>query len=584
MVSVFFLHCDFKKEDNIFFHTDMKEKKILLIVPHQDDEINILGDLTFTFRKNGADVFVVFVTNGDYFIPGTIRIHEAVNSLAVLGVPAENVFFLGYPDAFNKSGVSHLYNAFDEPVVSRSGFNHTYGSDDFPDYAFYITGEHNDYIRCNLCDDLKKIILDIKADVIFCTDYDYHADHRMTSLCFEHVMGEILSRNKNHYKPIVFKSFAYCTAYYAVKDFFLLNLPETQLPNKNHTLSYFDEDDMIGHFIYDWDKRVRFPIRNITRNNMIFNNLIYRALSCHKSQRAALNFERIVSSDKVFWQRRTDNLVYSANIDASSNKKDLYKICDFLLYDANDINAMNPSICADGWKPDDDDRVRRLCFYWDEPKLIKVLQVAVYKNDEGEFPILLYSLNENTWIELGALPDKGKYLTFIFNDKVSVEQLELQFVGGKNFTVSDVGVYTNDHQCIEWLSVVKILLYDNFAYRYYLDKKQTEIPVRLYTFPKREDIQIVIYDEEGRILHNLYDDFEKKCKFIDNVNKYVVQAEDKNGKIYDRVLIERLGDIGGAYRRVILSYYERIFSFIQYTWPEIKHLIKKCVFMNKFRK
>ena len=429
--------------DNVIFHTDMKNKRILLIVPHQDDEINVLGDLLTTFQHNGAEVFVVFVTNGDYFISGTVRIHEAVKSLNVLGIFEKNIIFLGYPDTLNKPDSLHLYNALEKPITSHAGFIHTYGSEDYPDYAFSSMGQHHYYTRSNLCFDLKRLILDIKPDVIFCNDYDFHADHRMTSLCFERVMGDVLTRPNNDYHPIVFKAFAYCTGFHALNDFWEMNIVETQLPDKIRTLSYFGEDDMIDRFIYEWKNRVRFPIRKETCEKYFFNNPIYQALACHKSQRATLNFDRIVNSDKVFWQRRTDNLVCSAKITASSNQKEINRICDFLLYDANNINDMKPNIRADGWKPDDTDRDCQLCFEWDKPQIIKVIQVAIYKSN-GNLPKLSYSTSKNSWVELDVLPNNGKYLTAVIKDEISVNKLRLRFIESKDFTVIDVGLYSKE--------------------------------------------------------------------------------------------------------------------------------------------
>ena len=68
--------------------------KVLLIVPHQDDEINIAGDL---LDRNIISPFVVFTTNGDYKYQGATRIKEAVGLLrsfglqAILSTPSEKL-------------------------------------------------------------------------------------------------------------------------------------------------------------------------------------------------------------------------------------------------------------------------------------------------------------------------------------------------------------------------------------------------------------------------------------------------------------------------------------------------------------
>lgn len=69
-------------------------KKVLLIVPHQDDEINVLGGIFEEFIKYGSTVHIVYaITNGT--IQG-FRYTEALNLCKHIGIPDSNVTFLGY--------------------------------------------------------------------------------------------------------------------------------------------------------------------------------------------------------------------------------------------------------------------------------------------------------------------------------------------------------------------------------------------------------------------------------------------------------------------------------------------------------
>ena len=58
---------------------------IMVIVPHEDDEINLAGSVIYGARKEGFRVICVFVTNGDWQYPGFIRMHEVAHSLETLG-------------------------------------------------------------------------------------------------------------------------------------------------------------------------------------------------------------------------------------------------------------------------------------------------------------------------------------------------------------------------------------------------------------------------------------------------------------------------------------------------------------------
>ena len=45
-----------------FFHG----RSVMFIVPHEDDEINMAGATIYGAIQEGLDVYVVFLTNGDY--------------------------------------------------------------------------------------------------------------------------------------------------------------------------------------------------------------------------------------------------------------------------------------------------------------------------------------------------------------------------------------------------------------------------------------------------------------------------------------------------------------------------------------
>ena len=60
----------------------MAETDLLVIVPHEDDELAIAGAMIYGAVQQNMRIKVVFVTNGDYFgHEGTIRIKEAGKAL-----------------------------------------------------------------------------------------------------------------------------------------------------------------------------------------------------------------------------------------------------------------------------------------------------------------------------------------------------------------------------------------------------------------------------------------------------------------------------------------------------------------------
>lgn len=73
-------------------------KKVMVIVPHEDDELNLAGGVLEQYIKYGSDVYVVYVFNGDMNGDGVARITEADTAMTAIGIPAENLIFLGYGD------------------------------------------------------------------------------------------------------------------------------------------------------------------------------------------------------------------------------------------------------------------------------------------------------------------------------------------------------------------------------------------------------------------------------------------------------------------------------------------------------
>ena len=182
-----------------------ENKKILVIVPHQDDEINIAGGTIYSLGKKN-NIKVVFTTNGDYIYNAKIRYKEAIKSLKILGVKKENIYFLGYSDQpYDQK--NHMYNT-DKNWISKKGINKTYGALGIDEYCFIKNKKHNLFNKKNLQSDMKMLIEEFVPEIIICVDLDYHPDHIMTSLCFEKALGEILL-DKPEYEPIVLKTFAY---------------------------------------------------------------------------------------------------------------------------------------------------------------------------------------------------------------------------------------------------------------------------------------------------------------------------------------------------------------------------------------
>ena len=92
--------------------------KIMVIVPHQDDELLLTAGVLYSAAHAGLNPHVVMVTNGDYgcrdHSVGYARLRETLAGAEMLGVPAEQVTFLGYADTGMPRAESFLAGLYDE--------------------------------------------------------------------------------------------------------------------------------------------------------------------------------------------------------------------------------------------------------------------------------------------------------------------------------------------------------------------------------------------------------------------------------------------------------------------------------------
>ena len=475
-----------RKADSSYFHVSYSGKKVLVLVPHQDDEINVAAISIQNFVHSGAEVFVAYSTNGDNRYSAETRIAEALASLSVLGVKHSNIFILGYGDTMidlSLGKTKHIFDYEDVPLQYPNSRTETYGISGVHDFAYLTRKEHSKYCRRDYLRDLRELILYVKADIILCVDFDYHVDHRMLSLSFETVMGEILSRPNNDYMPEVFKRFAYSTAWYAVHDFFSDNLKETQKPS----------DRMIDSSCYSWDERVRIPAPENSRCTTLKNNTTAFALRQHKSQQAlCFAAEAVINSDEIFFRRCTDSLTYSAKVTASSGKAEY--VNDFMLLNVSDIYSEFPKWENYLWIPEPDDKDKIIRFHWEEGQRISYLRL--WGNIEGE-PVKRIKIFTDTGheSEYGPLPARGLPLDIKIPEQLNVTELTVKIIeqGSTESGFSEIEIFEHEEQKPVLMPFIQITSSGNFIYDYRRKHEEKIIPVECYSYrvssPVHYDIQ-----------------------------------------------------------------------------------------------
>lgn len=513
--------------DNSFYDSQFKNKKVMVIVPHEDDDLLISGQVLPPMYKNGADVRVVFATNGDKRVSAYTRQSEACNALEKLGIPREKVIFLGYPDG------TQLYVG-KKAFSFSSGWDHTYAGKGFKDYHFDRFGTHAKYTAENMVDDIESVVLEYRPDYILAIDFDTHTDHRGVSISFEKAMERILKKESG-YTPKVLKCFGYSLAWKSKPDFYALNIKSTVMQDreKNNDPSY--ETDVPQ---YRWNNRIRLPIDKKSLSHSILRCSEYKALSEHLSQYAYCYSERIINGDSVYWNRRTDSLTYNADISVSSGDASLLN--DFRLIGVGNRTA-GPNVKLENCvsRFDKNDAQKTVTVKFDSPKTVSC--VSLYDNFGLNSNILggVITFSDGSKVEVPALNADGSETRVVFEPKHNITSFtfkvtEYEGVAG----LDEIEAFENaDYDMGFSLIKLKNADTDDYIYNYLITPDEKSLNLGVYLSNPNAGYTIKIIEGDGIKLEG------NTLVFDDDFEKCTVRAElNGDPSTYDQITVKRLSE------------------------------------------
>ncbi len=495
-------------------------KKVMALVPHPGDEVYLLGGVLEQYVKYGSNVYIVYVFNGDAQGEGIQRITQADAAMSSIGIPAENLIFLGYGDRLNQDGTPVYLCPEEEVLTSVSGFSSTYGTDRHPPFNPGAA-----YTRDNLYQDIRTLLLRYTPDVVFCTDSDQDVDHQTVAMFFEQAMGEVLKARPS-YEPVVLRGFAYSTAYDAPHDYYALNALSTVKPGNED----FITDG--GSNIYNWNDRLRLPVQPGVLSRSIFSSSGYALAGCYSGVNESGRTDRIINGDKVFWFRESGSLSYEAEFWVSSGEASVLK--DFVLSQHTQSHE-DPGYSDNTWVPSPEDGEKRVIVKFDEPTLIS--RVALYDNPSMADNVLEVAvrLDNGAFYLSGPLEPNGSGTEVSF-DPVYIEEMEvvLMETEGSGAGLTELEFYAGGYE--PPFSFIKLTnAQGDFIYDYYIDPSGRE-ELGLYAFGcsgDSADYKIIcigegcyVSNEEGRLIMNCPEG--KSC---------TLTLMDESGQLSDTVYI-----------------------------------------------
>lgn len=558
-----------KGVENSIYSEQFNGKKVMVLVPHEDDDLLIAGQVLPEIYKNGADTRVVFVTNGDKFFTARQRQDEARDSLKTLGIPKDKIIFLGYPDGgtvfINKSG---------KPEKSfSSGLNHTNSGKHFVDYHFTKYGTHAQYTRQNVLSDIKDVILDYCPDYIIAIDFDDHRDHRGVSMCFEEVMGNIL-REKQDYKPVVLKCFGYSSAWRANPDFYQLNIKSVHKPVKDRLNDPTYETDVPQ---YNWSDRIRLPVYSGAVSHSILKCPDYKALSKHLTQFAYTLADRIINGDMVYWNRRTDSLTYDADITVSSGNAKLLNDFKLVSTDRTLPKKTKFNGCVSSFKKDDNEKSVTVKFR--SPK--KISCISLYDDYNLDKNILggIITFSDGSSVEVPSLNANGSETRVEFAPKEGITSFTFKVTSfeGDTAGLCEIEAFEKTDYDLGFSFVkIKNADTDDYMYNYFVEPDTSELILGTSSSDSRISCTLKIVNGSGVKLNG------NKLEFDSGFKKCTVRAEvDGHPEIYDQITVTRLSE------KELQNYYKfqqtdkKLFK-ANSEWLKLENIIKNGKFDSYF--
>lgn len=274
------------------------KQNLMVIVPHEDDELLLMGGVIRHAVNMSKTVDIVMATNGDCGsrdrLVGYARLRETLAAMALLGVPEDNVHILGYADTGMPAADSFLTHLYEEEDGNKIYLSlcaaSTYGLEEKPEYHMQRYGVHGDYCRNVFKQDLKEIILEKRPEMIFTTaKSDTHGDH---SALYRFVC-EVLDEMEG-YVPEVYVGLAHSVA------------GDENWPKRGTEL-YDCPEGLDEKTDLKWEERICVPVPEEMSLIKGKDNLKYRALCCYETALEPNAYEYLMSAvkeEEIFWRMR----------------------------------------------------------------------------------------------------------------------------------------------------------------------------------------------------------------------------------------------------------------------------------------
>lgn len=421
----------FKYRD--FFNGDT----VMVIVPHEDDEINMAGATILGALQEGLEVLVVFLTNGDYEYTFDVRSNETYQMAKEIGLPQENIIFLGFGDFIGHKIIQNKLAI----ITSHANHDKTYGFD----FSSLVMNEAQPYSWSGIIQSLIDVILYFKPDTIIATDYDTHVDHRLCALTVASAMEWIIKYTQ--FRPQFLKGFAYATGYETIDDYYSNHLLSTVINKRVLPLNDFST----GNPTLSWTYRLRIPVPYDCRKGELVTNPIFKAMAAHMSQEGYKRGSRLINGDQVFWRRKTDNLSLNAVITVSSGEAT--HLNDFMRFNIENVqlNTYNPEDYM--WIPTIDDIERKVHIVFNKNTVIQVIQLFGNVQNTYSTCSIRIEMSNGKQIILDEIAHMGNGISYVLNEPFLLEWIDI-YIDKQCLGLSEIELYSSNSDIYDYCHIL----------------------------------------------------------------------------------------------------------------------------------
>lgn len=210
---IFLLSCFILIYSPVYSELVKKNDRVLILAPHPDDEAIGCAGIIQHALSAGADVRILYLTNGDsnqlafivyekrltirgaeFIHMGEVRRLEAVKAMKLLGLDARKLIFLGYPD-FGTFSIFRYFWGTDKPYKSLLTRATKVPYKENLSFGAPYRGE-------SILEDFKKVLKEYRPNKIFVSHpSDLNADHKTLYLFLEAALADL---NKELPRPQIY--------------------------------------------------------------------------------------------------------------------------------------------------------------------------------------------------------------------------------------------------------------------------------------------------------------------------------------------------------------------------------------------